>query len=223
LGTSHYSVAQARLAEFLKEHWQRVGNRGNGDAGGISAKMPFGEAAETRLRNLDGDVNLKAAALALSERAIAMNPIEKDAIVGPIPIEIVARVAARMSLTAPSPLYRHYFRYRTLVRWARGCHLLPRCCGLIQCHFTSHLTLLALAAAASAQNVVVQWNAIPSTTIVTNHSEASVASGAWFAYVHLAVYDAVNAIDHRFQPCLPLIPQLRPTRMLLLLPLLIEF
>ena len=38
----------------------------------------------------------KAAALALSERAIAVNPIEKDAIVGPIPIEILARVAARM-------------------------------------------------------------------------------------------------------------------------------
>ena len=38
----------------------------------------------------------KAAALALSERAIAVNPIEKDAIVGPIPIEFLALVAARM-------------------------------------------------------------------------------------------------------------------------------
>jgi TolB-like protein/Tfp pilus assembly protein PilF len=38
----------------------------------------------------------KAAALALSERAMAVNPIEKDAIVGPIPIEILARVAAQM-------------------------------------------------------------------------------------------------------------------------------
>jgi TolB-like protein/integral membrane sensor domain MASE1/class 3 adenylate cyclase/Tfp pilus assembly protein PilF len=38
----------------------------------------------------------KAAALALSEQAIAVNPIEKDAIVGPIPIEILARVAACM-------------------------------------------------------------------------------------------------------------------------------
>jgi hypothetical protein len=37
----------------------------------------------------------KAAALALSEQAIAVNPIEKDAIVGPIPIEILARVAAQ--------------------------------------------------------------------------------------------------------------------------------
>ena len=38
----------------------------------------------------------KAPALALSERAIAANPIEKDAVTGPIPIEILARVAARM-------------------------------------------------------------------------------------------------------------------------------
>ena len=38
----------------------------------------------------------KAAALALSERAMAALPIEKDAVTGPIPIEILARVAAQM-------------------------------------------------------------------------------------------------------------------------------
>jgi serine/threonine-protein kinase len=38
----------------------------------------------------------KAAALALADRAIAANPIEKDALDGPIAIEILARVAARM-------------------------------------------------------------------------------------------------------------------------------
>ena len=38
----------------------------------------------------------KAAALALSERAIAANPIEKDAMTGPGTIEILARVAARL-------------------------------------------------------------------------------------------------------------------------------
>jgi serine/threonine-protein kinase len=38
----------------------------------------------------------KAAALALSERAMAALPIEKDALTGPIPIEILARVAAQM-------------------------------------------------------------------------------------------------------------------------------
>ena len=38
----------------------------------------------------------KAAALALAEHAMAVNPIEKDAIAGPTPIEILARVAARI-------------------------------------------------------------------------------------------------------------------------------
>jgi TolB-like protein/class 3 adenylate cyclase len=38
----------------------------------------------------------KAAALTLAERAIAVNPIEKDALDGPAPIEILARVAAQM-------------------------------------------------------------------------------------------------------------------------------
>jgi len=38
----------------------------------------------------------KARALALSERAMAANPIEKDAMRGPVSLEILARVAARM-------------------------------------------------------------------------------------------------------------------------------
>jgi hypothetical protein len=38
----------------------------------------------------------KAAALALSERAMAANPIEKDALLGYAPIEILARVAAQL-------------------------------------------------------------------------------------------------------------------------------
>ena len=38
----------------------------------------------------------KTAALALSERGIALNPIEKNAIDGPDPIEILARVAAQL-------------------------------------------------------------------------------------------------------------------------------
>jgi integrase len=55
LKTSHFSVAQARLAEFLKEHRQRVSN-GNGE---VSAKMTFGEAAEIHLRNLDDNLSIK--------------------------------------------------------------------------------------------------------------------------------------------------------------------
>ncbi|PYL07616.1 MAG: hypothetical protein DME33_09895 [Verrucomicrobia bacterium] len=38
----------------------------------------------------------KAAALTLAEHAMAVNPVEKDAITGPGPIEILARVAARI-------------------------------------------------------------------------------------------------------------------------------
>jgi hypothetical protein len=66
----------------------------------------------------------------------------------------------------------------------------------------SFVIALLVAASLNAQNVVVQWNAIASTTIITNAKEASVTSGVWLAYVHLAVFDAVNAIDHRFQPYL---------------------
>jgi integrase len=55
LKTSHFSVAEAKLAEFLKDHRQRRSN-GNGE---VSAKMTFGEAAATHLRNLDDNLNLK--------------------------------------------------------------------------------------------------------------------------------------------------------------------
>src|SRR5207302_9863600 len=55
LKTSHYSVAQAKVAECLKEHRERVSN-GNGE---VSAKMTFGEAAAIHLRNLDDNVRLK--------------------------------------------------------------------------------------------------------------------------------------------------------------------
>jgi integrase len=55
LKTSHFSVAQAKLAEFLKEHRGRVSN-GNGE---VSAKMTFSEAAAIHLRNLDDNLSIK--------------------------------------------------------------------------------------------------------------------------------------------------------------------
>ena len=55
LRTCHYSVARARLAEFLKEHRERVSN-GSGEN---SAKMTFGEAAAIHLRNLDDNLRIK--------------------------------------------------------------------------------------------------------------------------------------------------------------------
>src|SRR5438128_8890448 len=55
LKTSHFSVAEAKLAEFLKEHRKRRSN-GNGE---VSAKMTFGEAAAIHLRNLDDNLCIK--------------------------------------------------------------------------------------------------------------------------------------------------------------------
>jgi integrase len=55
LKTSHLSVAQAKLAEFLKEHRERVSN-GSGE---VSAKMTFGEAAAIHLSNLEDDLSIK--------------------------------------------------------------------------------------------------------------------------------------------------------------------
>jgi hypothetical protein len=55
---------------------------------------------------------------------------------------------------------------------------------------------------AQAQNPVIGWDAIASTTIVTNAHEPPAVAAVWFAYVHLAVYDAVNAIDQQHQPYL---------------------
>jgi integrase len=55
LKTSHYSVARARLGEFLKDHRVRASNS-NGE---VSAKMTFGEAAAINLRNLDDNLRIK--------------------------------------------------------------------------------------------------------------------------------------------------------------------
>jgi integrase len=55
LKTSHYSVAEAKLAEFLKEHRERVSN--NNDE--VSAKMTFGEALKIHQQNQADDVTIK--------------------------------------------------------------------------------------------------------------------------------------------------------------------
>jgi TolB-like protein/Tfp pilus assembly protein PilF len=72
-----WQQARSELEPFLKKQSENVGL-----------------IADLTLINMGlGD---KAAALALSEQAMAANPIEKDALDGPIPIEILARVAARV-------------------------------------------------------------------------------------------------------------------------------
>ena len=69
--------ARSELEPFLKEQPEN-----------------FGLMGVLALTNMGlGD---KAAAFKLIERAMAVIPIEKDAVWGPIPIEILARVSARM-------------------------------------------------------------------------------------------------------------------------------
>ena len=71
---------------------------------------------------------------------------------------------------------------------------------------------LALCGVAAAQNPVIDWNAIAVTTALNGNQTISPASNApggmslYLAYTQLAIYDAVNAIDHRCQPYGPEIP-----------------
>ena len=69
--------ARSELEPFLKEQPENFGLMGNL----ALTSMGLGD---------------KAAAFKLIERAMAVIPIEKDAVAGPIPIEILARVSARM-------------------------------------------------------------------------------------------------------------------------------
>jgi hypothetical protein len=59
---------------------------------------------------------------------------------------------------------------------------------------------LCFALELNATNVVTDWNAIASTTIVATGGKAPGASGVWFAYTSIAVYDAVNAITGEYRP-----------------------
>ncbi|HME89671.1 MAG TPA: site-specific integrase [Chthoniobacterales bacterium] len=54
LKTSHRSVAEARLVEFVKDHRRRLGGGGEN-----SAKMTFDQAAKIHLQNLDDNPRLK--------------------------------------------------------------------------------------------------------------------------------------------------------------------
>ena len=69
--------ARSELESFLKEQPENF--------------ILIGDLALTSMGLRD-----RAGALALAERAIVANPIEKDAVFGPISIEILARVAAQM-------------------------------------------------------------------------------------------------------------------------------
>jgi TolB-like protein/Flp pilus assembly protein TadD/class 3 adenylate cyclase len=72
-----WTEARSELEAFLKE-------------------QPENSAVIGDLALTNAGLGDKTAALALSERAIAANPIEKDAVDGPVSIEILARVEARL-------------------------------------------------------------------------------------------------------------------------------
>ena len=66
--------------------------------------------------------------------------------------------------------------------------------------FSIFLLAGLLAGTAQAQNVVADWNAIASATIVANAGKPPAESTVLFAYSSIAAYDAVNAIHGGFQP-----------------------
>jgi hypothetical protein len=68
------------------------------------------------------------------------------------------------------------------------------------CTFVLIATVAFGTLTAVAENVVVQWNNIASTAIVKEGKVGPAPSGIYFAYVHIAEYDAVNAITQRFEP-----------------------
>jgi PAP2 superfamily len=49
-------------------------------------------------------------------------------------------------------------------------------------------------------NVVTDWNAVASASIVATAGKTPPAAAVWFSYVSLAVYDAVNSITGEYQP-----------------------
>src|ERR1039457_843594 len=59
---------------------------------------------------------------------------------------------------------------------------------------------LILASGLRAGNVVADWNAIGSTTVIANAGKVPPASTVWPAYSSLATDDAVNAITGDYQP-----------------------
>ena len=76
----------------------------------------------------------KAAALALSKRAMTVVPIEKDAVDAPLRLRFLPTCMRKWaSPIAPSSRYGKYSRYRMQAHWLQTCHLLPRCSGSIPC------------------------------------------------------------------------------------------
>jgi len=58
----------------------------------------------------------------------------------------------------------------------------------------------AFSPASPAQNAVANWHAITETTVVATAKKSPSVAFVYFAYVDVAMYDAVNSIGGRFKP-----------------------
>ena len=58
----------------------------------------------------------------------------------------------------------------------------------------------AFGSASMAQNAIADWHAITESTVVGTAKKSPTVAFVYFAYVDVAMYDAVNAIDGRFKP-----------------------
>ena len=73
--------------------------------------------------------------------------------------------------------------------------------GLRQIYAIMGLTLgVAFSSAAPAQNAVADWHAITEFTVVATAKKTPSVALVYFAYVDVAMYDAVNSIGGRFKP-----------------------
>ena len=75
----------------------------------------------------------------------------------------------------------------------------------MQSGFALVLLAAAFATAAKADDPVAAWNEIAEKAVKTDGAPPPVAA-LDFAIVHLAIYDAVESIDHRYQPYHALVP-----------------
>ena len=65
--------------------------------------------------------------------------------------------------------------------------------------FLTAMLGLAIAAQSGAQNAVVGWHSVMESSVPAS-GRKNVVALPYYAYVDVAMYDAVTAIDHRFQP-----------------------
>jgi hypothetical protein len=59
---------------------------------------------------------------------------------------------------------------------------------------------VVFASTSMAQNAVADWDAITLSTVVATAKKAPPVAPVYFTYVDVAMFDAVNSIDHRFKP-----------------------